>query len=95
MGDSAAVLTALSGQLSPERLVTDTDVMEAYRRDQAALADAGMPLALVRARSTEDVVATLETASAHGVAVVTREREPARPGPRTPSTAASSCRRRR
>lgn len=55
-----------------DALVTDPDRMLAYRRDQSLLTEAGMPLALVRARDTDDVVDTLKWAHRHGVPVVTR-----------------------
>jgi glycolate oxidase len=70
--DVSAVLAALADQLPAGALVTDPDVVEAYRHDRASTALAGQPLALVRATSTADVQATLRTASAHGVAVVPR-----------------------
>ncbi|MEE2056811.1 FAD-binding oxidoreductase [Rhodococcus artemisiae] len=55
-----------------DALVTDPDRMLAYRRDQSLLTEAGMPLALVRARDTDDVVETMKWAHRHGVPVVTR-----------------------
>ena len=69
VADPAEFLAELAGAVP---VVIDPDVLTAYRRDQAALAEAGSPLALVRARSVDDVAATLRTASAHGVPVVTR-----------------------
>lgn len=53
-------------------LVTDPDVVMSYARDQAPLAPAGAPVALVRARSVEDVVATLRFANVRCIPVVTR-----------------------
>ncbi|CAM2961675.1 FAD-binding protein [Prescottella defluvii] len=64
----AAELTALLGNA----VVTDPDAMLAYRRDQSLLTPDGQPLAVVRARGVDDVVATLETAHRHGIPVVTR-----------------------
>ncbi|MDV6246706.1 FAD-binding oxidoreductase [Rhodococcus opacus] len=61
-------LTAALGDV----VVTEPDLMLAYRRDQSLLTAAGMPLALVRARDTGDVVETLKIAHRHGVPVVTR-----------------------
>ncbi len=72
-----------------DALVTDPDRMLAYRRDQSLLTEAGMPLALVRARDTDDVVETMKWAHRHGVPVVTRGAGTAWPGPRTRSTDAS------
>jgi glycolate oxidase len=57
----------------PDVLVlTDPDVVESYRQDRAKDPDAGRPLAVVRARSTEDVQAVLRWASASGIPVVPR-----------------------
>jgi D-lactate dehydrogenase (cytochrome)/glycolate oxidase len=56
----------------PGQVVFDADVLVAVTRDQAPLAPAGVPAALVRARSADDVVRTLRVAHAHGVPVVTR-----------------------
>ncbi|KAB1142515.1 FAD-binding protein [Streptomyces luteolifulvus] len=68
VGDVSAALAAAL----PGRVVTDRGAMEAYRRDQCLLAPAGHPAAVVRARSTDDVIATLRTAGDHRVPVVTR-----------------------
>ncbi|QTD95974.1 putative FAD-linked oxidoreductase [Streptomyces cyanogenus] len=65
------VAAALAAAL-PGRVVTDRDAMEAYRRDQCLLAPAGRPAAVVRARSTDDVITTLRTAGDHHAPVVTR-----------------------
>lgn len=46
--------------------------MLGYRHDQSLLTPAGMPLALVRARTIDDVVATLTVATSHRIPVVTR-----------------------
>ena len=46
--------------------------MDAYRRDRAMTVEPGSPCAVVRARSTDDVVAALEVATRFGVPVVTR-----------------------
>ncbi|MCW2666750.1 MAG: putative FAD-linked oxidase [Frankiales bacterium] len=56
----------------PGRVVLDPDVLAGVSVDRAGLASAGRPLALVRARTTEDVVTALRWASAHGVPVVPR-----------------------
>jgi glycolate oxidase len=55
-------------------VVTDADVLEGYRRDQAApgLVPAGMPAAVVRPRTTAQVAAALRAADRHGVPVVPR-----------------------
>ncbi len=65
-----SLLSALTAAV-PD-VVTDPQVLTAYRSDQMALAAAGEPLVLVRARTVADVSAVLRLASAHGVPVVTR-----------------------
>jgi D-lactate dehydrogenase (cytochrome)/glycolate oxidase len=66
------VIGALQARLDADRLVTDVDVMDQYRHDRALTATAGKPLAVVRAQTIGDVVATLEVATATHTAVVTR-----------------------
>lgn len=66
-GVAAALATALPG-----RVLTDQDVMEAYRHDQCLLAPAGRPAAVVRARSADDVITALRVAGDHRTPVVTR-----------------------
>ena len=63
---------ALAQSLPDGPVVVDPDVLVAYSGDRAAFPAVGAPLALVRARSVDDVVATLRFASAHGVPVVPR-----------------------
>ena len=62
----------LQDALGPGGVLLDRDVTAAYARDQAMLAPAGTPAAVVLPRSTDDVVAVMRTASRHGVAVVPR-----------------------
>ena len=69
---TGAVLRELEEVLPKGALVTDTDVVDAYRRDRATTVQPGVPLALVRATSTAEVQATLRVAHAHGVPVVPR-----------------------
>ncbi|MHA4852075.1 hypothetical protein L1080_021385 [Rhodococcus sp. MSC1_016] len=45
-----------------DAVVTDGDTMIAYTRDQALLSPSGRPIAVVRARTVDDVVTTLQTA---------------------------------
>ncbi len=59
-------------QLGPDKVLVDADRMAAYRWDRAQDPDAGMPLAVVRAESTEDVQAAVRFAAEHGIPVVTR-----------------------
>ncbi len=51
---------------------TDADILASFARDQAPLAPAGAPLALVRARSAADVETTLRFANERRIPVVTR-----------------------
>jgi glycolate oxidase len=63
---------ALQDALPDGCVVVDPDVLVAFSRDRTTFSPAGAPLALVRARAVDDVVATLRFASAHGVPVVPR-----------------------
>ena len=65
-------LDDLAGRLEHSRLITDPDVMEAYRRDQADTVRAGRPLAVLLAETTGDVAAALAWAGQHQTAVVPR-----------------------
>lgn len=53
-------------------LLTDPDVLESYRRDRAAWAPAGIPLAVARPASTRDVQEIARWATRHRVAIVPR-----------------------
>ncbi|MEU2000978.1 FAD-binding oxidoreductase [Rhodococcus sp. NPDC019627] len=55
-----------------DAVVTDGDTMIAYTRDQALLSPSGQPIAVVRARTVDDVVTTLQTAYRYTIPVVTR-----------------------
>jgi glycolate oxidase len=70
--ETAAALDRLRRVLPAGRLVEDPGVLQAYRRDRAPGLPAGMPAAVVRARSTSDVQAVLAAAHAHRVPVVPR-----------------------
>jgi glycolate oxidase subunit GlcD len=65
-------VTELQDALGADGVLLDPDVTAAYARDQAMLAPAGTPAAVVFARSTADVVAVMQVASRHGVPVVPR-----------------------
>lgn len=67
---ASAVLIELRETLPDQCLVTDVELLETYRTDRAMFCDAGMPLVVVRARSTADVSATMEIAHRHGIPVV-------------------------
>ncbi|AGC49359.1 FAD linked oxidase [Myxococcus stipitatus DSM 14675] len=69
---NTALLRELAAVLPSEALITDADVLEAHRRDQAEWAPSGQPLVLVRATCTDDVRAVLRVASARKVPVVPR-----------------------
>ncbi len=65
-------ITELQRRLSSGALVTDPDIVDAYRRDRADIVPAGTPRAVVRAADLDDVRATLDWASRHRVPVVPR-----------------------
>jgi glycolate oxidase len=65
-------VTTLLAALPDVSVLTDPDAMSPYRQDWAGAADAGWPLAVVRARTTSEVQAVLRWASAHAVPVVPR-----------------------
>ena len=65
-------LDALAERLPASSVLTDPEVMESYRRDQASFVEAGMPLAVVRPTTTAEVQELLRIASAHRVPVVPR-----------------------
>ncbi len=69
---SVNLMHELAAVLPSEALVTDPDVLEAHRRDQAGWAPAGIPRVLVRPGSTAEVQAVLRVAAAHRVPVVPR-----------------------
>lgn len=69
MSDSA--LNSLASELPPSVLTGEGDLIEAYSSD-ASYAAPVRPLAVVRARCTADVVATMRWASEHGVSVTAR-----------------------
>jgi glycolate oxidase len=62
----------LQAALGADGVLTDPEVTAAYARDQAMLAEAGTPAAVVLPRSTDEVVAVMQVASRHGVPVVPR-----------------------
>src|SRR3954470_11133891 len=69
---TAAWVTELQAALGTGSVLLDPDVTAAYARDQAMLAEAGTPAAVVRPRSTAEVVAVMQVAGRHGVPVVPR-----------------------
>ena len=65
-------LADLSAGLPNGVVITDPDILGAYRHDWARDPDAGQPLAVVRANCTEDVQAVLRWASTHRIPVIPR-----------------------
>lgn len=66
------ITEALRERIAPDQVITDPAVLESYRRDQAAWADSELPAAVVRARSTDDVVAVVQICLEYGAPVVAR-----------------------
>jgi glycolate oxidase len=66
------ILDDLARTLPTSSLLTDPDVLESYRRDQAAIVEAGVPMAAVRPGSTAEIQEVLRIASRHRVPVVPR-----------------------
>jgi glycolate oxidase len=62
----------LQDALGPGSVLTDPDVTASYARDQAMLAEAGTPAAVVLPRTTDEVAAVMRTANRHGLPVVPR-----------------------
>ncbi len=65
-------VSALSAALPDGMVVTDPDILAAYRQDRAQDPSAGTPLALVRPVTTEDVRTTVRWCAEHAVPVITR-----------------------
>ena len=68
MSDSTS-LSALADHLTGS-LSTDPDILETFSTDESVYRADGRPLALVRAQSVDDVVATMRFAHEHGIPVV-------------------------
>ena len=68
----ATTLEELAAQLPAGAMLTDPVKTEAYRRDRAEDPNAGVPAAVVRATSAEDVQAVVRYAAATGTPVVPR-----------------------
>lgn len=65
-------LDELEAALSGGRLVRDPDIIESYRRDEAHLVVPGMPIGVLEASCTADVVAAARWATRHHVPLVAR-----------------------
>lgn len=66
------IVAELRACLPADALITNPDSMDSYRWDRANDPDAGVPLAVVRARSTSDVQATMSIAAKYAIAIVPR-----------------------
>ncbi|MFJ6098093.1 FAD-binding oxidoreductase [Williamsia muralis] len=66
------VLDDLVTALPAGTVITDPDIVAGYRQDRAFDPDAGTAMAVVRATSTEDVVATVRWCAANSVPVIPR-----------------------
>ena len=70
--NALTVIDELTTRLNSGRLITDPDVVDAYRRDHAHLVEPGVPLAVLLADTVEDVSVALAWAYEHGIPVVPR-----------------------
>ncbi len=70
--ERTVLLDELRGQIGTSRLLTEPDVMQAYRRDEAHLVVPGEPLAVLLAETTADVSTAMSWAHDHDVVVVPR-----------------------
>ena len=66
------VIDELASNLSSGQLITDPEVIDAYRRDHAHLVKPGAPLAVLLAETVQDVSVALAWAHEHGIPVVPR-----------------------
>ncbi len=66
------VIADLLAALPEGAVITSPDSLQAYRHDRANDPNAGTPLAVVRATSTEDVQAAVRIAAAEGIAIIPR-----------------------
>ncbi|MFI7428276.1 FAD-binding oxidoreductase [Micromonospora sp. NPDC049836] len=64
------LLDDLRAALGAAAVLTDPDLLRTHQRDEADLCDAGMPLAVVRPRTTGEVAAVVRAAGRHGVPLV-------------------------
>lgn len=69
---TSTIVSELRELLERDQVVTDDDVLEQYSHDDAEWAEYVRPLAVVRARSTDDVASVVAYAAAHGIRVVPR-----------------------
>ncbi|MET0448607.1 MAG: FAD-linked oxidase C-terminal domain-containing protein [Aeromicrobium sp.] len=69
---ASGLIEDLLAHVPAQRIVQDADVMQGLSHDQAEWAPAGVPLAIVRAESTAEVLETVRACYRHGVPVVAR-----------------------
>jgi glycolate oxidase len=74
LSDDASLLGLLEELSEIDDVVVDPEIVEGYRRDQAApgMLPAGMPAAVVRPRTTAEVQLAVRVAAKHNVPVVSR-----------------------
>ncbi|MFV0457720.1 MAG: FAD-binding oxidoreductase [Actinomycetales bacterium] len=72
MDSDPSHLAELVAEVGSEQVCTDPDTMQAYRRDWCKAGEAGMPLAVLRARTAAHVQAGVRWASRHGIPIVPR-----------------------
>ena len=66
------VVSSLTSALPAGAVITDPDSMDAYRWDRANDPDAGVPAAVVRVRTTEEVQTVVRIAAEAKVPIVPR-----------------------
>lgn len=66
------VVSSLTSALPADAVITDPDSMDAYRWDRANDPDAGVPVAVVRATSTEEVQTVVRIAAEAKIPIVPR-----------------------
>jgi glycolate oxidase len=69
--DASGALTALR-ELLGDAVITDPEALQALRADKSGQLSPGPPLAVIEARTIDDVQRTLRFASEHGIPVVPR-----------------------
>jgi len=85
------VVADLLAELPADRVLLDADVVAPYLRDEATWAEHGRPRAVVRARDTSEVAATVAVCARHRTPLVPVAQAPAYPAGPTRSTVESPC----
>lgn len=70
--ERASLLHALERAVGKDHVLTDAGMVEPFRHDMQPLAAAGIPLAVVRPRTTEEVAAVVKACHEAGVGIVPR-----------------------